>query len=314
MPKMPHHATLHRGHFVRVRSEAEIASTLDEDGKLEGMPFMPEMARFCGQVLRVHRRARKTCVEGNSLRRLGATLLLEGSRCDGSHHDGCQRNCQLFWKEAWLEPVEPSAAALPSPPSGSPSPWAARLPTRDGARYVCQSTELVGATQPLSRWNVTHFFPELLDGELSAGHLFRILLCTATDRGRRLFGLSPLTLIRGTHEDTSRGELDLRPGEWVQVKPEAEIRQTLDSEGKNRGLSFEPDMVFHCGKRFQVDYPIQRIILERTGQMIPIAHTVALKGVTCAGVCTKNCPRNNILYWREAWLRRVDEPQASAGP
>src|SRR5690348_847227 len=98
---------LHRGQLVRVRPEREIAATLDADGKLDGMPFMPEMARHCGHAFRVYRRAGKTCVEGHRLRRLESAVLLEGLRCDGAFHDGCQRNCLFFWKEAWLEPVDP---------------------------------------------------------------------------------------------------------------------------------------------------------------------------------------------------------------
>jgi hypothetical protein len=37
-----------RGQLVEVRSSAEIAATLDANGKLDGVPFMPEMARYCG--------------------------------------------------------------------------------------------------------------------------------------------------------------------------------------------------------------------------------------------------------------------------
>ena len=43
------------GEFVEVRSAAEILATLDEDGCVDGMPFMPEMLQFCGRRLRVRR-------------------------------------------------------------------------------------------------------------------------------------------------------------------------------------------------------------------------------------------------------------------
>ena len=32
-------------------------------------------------------------------------MLLEDLRCDGSAHDGCQAECRVFWKEAWLKRV-----------------------------------------------------------------------------------------------------------------------------------------------------------------------------------------------------------------
>ncbi|HXC17691.1 MAG TPA: hypothetical protein VNV60_09645 [Holophagaceae bacterium] len=302
--------SLRRGQFVRVRPESEIAATLDADGKLDGMPFMPEMARHCGQVFRIYRWAGKTCVEGHSLRRLESAVLLEGLRCDGGLHDGCQRNCLFFWKEAWLEPVdaeagEPAQAGAPE----ALSDWARGLRTRNGERYVCQSTELLGATRDLSRWNFTHFFAEIRAGELSFGRFLRILWATGLDRLSMGFHGKRRAALSGAGKCASRGDLELKAGDWVVVKPVDEIRLTLDPAGKNHGLSFEPDMAGFTGRRFQVEFPIRKIILEQTGKMIPLEHTVALKGVACDGLCTKNCPRNNTLYWRKAWLNRVETSQ-----
>lgn len=274
---------------------------------------MPEMVRHCGQTFRVYRRTGKTCVEGHSLRRLNSTVLLEGLRCDGAFHDGCQRNCLYFWKEAWLEPLEKGgldAGGLNlANPVGGLSAWASHLTTKNHDRYVCQSTELFGATQHLSRWNFTHFITEIRDDELSFGRFLQILLNTFSDRVRGLVGLKSRYAVVGTKEETSRGNLELKAGEWVEVKSTDEIRPTLDSDGRNHGLSFEPDMVDFTGRRFQVEFPIQKIILEQTGKMIPLANTVALKGVACEGLCTKNCPRNNTLYWREIWLKRIEEAE-----
>ena len=39
------------GQLVEVRSLSEILATLDAAGTLDGMPFMPEMVRYCGQTL-----------------------------------------------------------------------------------------------------------------------------------------------------------------------------------------------------------------------------------------------------------------------
>jgi hypothetical protein len=60
---------LQRGEEVDVRSLAEIRATLDERGTLDGMPFMPEMARFAGRRARVWRRADRVCVEGSPTQR-----------------------------------------------------------------------------------------------------------------------------------------------------------------------------------------------------------------------------------------------------
>ena len=46
---------------MEVRSADEILGTLDEHGRLDGLPFMPEMLEFCGRRVRVQSRAHKTC-------------------------------------------------------------------------------------------------------------------------------------------------------------------------------------------------------------------------------------------------------------
>ena len=98
--------------WVEVKSPAAITQTLDEDGSLDGLPFMPEMAEMCGQRFRVMRQAEKTCFEvGHGAYTTREFLnndvfLLKGLRCSGTNHDGCQRLCAIFWKRAWLKKVE----------------------------------------------------------------------------------------------------------------------------------------------------------------------------------------------------------------
>src|ERR1700752_2160844 len=99
--------TLSVGDWVEARSKEEILRTLDRNGQLEGMPFMPEMLAFCGKQFPVYKRAHKTCdtvVLGRGRRVEGGAVHLE-TRCDGQAHGGCQASCLLFWKEAWLKPV-----------------------------------------------------------------------------------------------------------------------------------------------------------------------------------------------------------------
>src|SRR6188474_3100155 len=93
--------------WVEVKSKDEILRTLDENGRLDGMPFMPEMFAFCGRRLRVNKRAHKTCdtVFPTRSRRINNAVHLE-TRCDGKAHGGCEARCLIFWKEAWLKPVD----------------------------------------------------------------------------------------------------------------------------------------------------------------------------------------------------------------
>lgn len=297
-----------RGQIVEVKSAAEIAATLDADGALDGLPFMPEMAAFCGRRLTVHSRVDRTCVEGHGLRRLRETLLLEDTRCDGALHDGCQRNCLIFWKESWLKPVS-EASLEAARDAGAAVAEAAGLvaaPVMRGDLYHCQSTVLAEASDRLPRWNIVGLFGDVARGELSPAGLVAMLARTVVNRARRLAGLPEVGLILGEARAPKRGKLKLAPGEWVRIKTADEIRKTVGPDGRNRGLTFEPEMAAYLGKRYQVDFPVEKIIHEETGKMIQLSSTVALKDLYCSGACVKNCPRANPLYWREAWLERVE--------
>src|ERR1700757_665267 len=129
------------GEMVEVRSKAEIIATLDERGRLDSLPFMPEMFQYCGQRFPVYKRAHKTCdtVSGNY-----RSLTLEDGvhldlRCDGSAHGGCQAACLLFWKEAWLRPVAPASSTSPEL---APAPAASKAP---GFGPVCTEQAVLRA-------------------------------------------------------------------------------------------------------------------------------------------------------------------------
>src|SRR5262249_49548065 len=107
---------LRAGDLVEVRSKEEILATLDAHGALEGMPFMPEMLQYCGRQFTVAAVADKPCdpayrTQGRKLDRM---VHLEGTRCDGSAHGGCEAECNLFWREEWLKPLSRSAEGLAS--------------------------------------------------------------------------------------------------------------------------------------------------------------------------------------------------------
>jgi hypothetical protein len=300
--RFPENADLRRGDVVEVRSLDEIRATLDAEGKLDDMPFMPEMGRYCGQRFRVYRRADKTCVEGYHPRRLRHTVFLEGLRCDGASHDGCQRGCLIFWKTAWLKALPPGTVAPTTAGAGGPVANTLVLPTTRDGRYYCQSTELAAATAPISRWDVTAYFGDLFTGEATVREVARVIGRMVANKIRRIVGRRP-----GRPQPECPGsELGLAPGEWVEVKTRAEIEATLNQDGKNRGLSFEQEMFDHCGRRYRVAFPIRQIVSEESGKMILLKNTVVLEGVTCLGTCAKNCPRSNHLYWREIWLKRVN--------
>ena len=106
------------GDVVEVRAPDEILGTLDREGAVDAMPFMPEMLQYVGQRFTVSRRVEKICdtVSGGIPRslRMRGTVLLDDLRCDGSAHGGCQAGCRLYWKEEWLRRVDPGIRARES--------------------------------------------------------------------------------------------------------------------------------------------------------------------------------------------------------
>lgn len=294
---------------VWVRNIQDILRTLDADGKLDGLPFMPEMVRHCGRPFKISCLPTKTCVEGVGFRGLTGIVFLEDIRCDGDSHDGCQRGCLLFWKEAWLSHQPPTQSAVRQ--EESTTQVVAGLKTMQGERYFCQSTELAGATLQyheeggFQQGRLRQYLRDVWHGKMSALEFVQRSVKAILNRFKSLAGMDTSGRVLGRRLKTDSVSLDLQPGEWVEVKTRKEIEETLDVDGKNRGLLFDPPMLAYCGQRYRVAARLQNIILEETGRMIPLQNTVVLDGVTCQAW---NCPRANLHFWREIWLKRVVSP------
>ena len=175
------------GEWVEVESEEAIYATLDDEGTLDALPFMPEMRKLCGRRFRVKARADRTICEvvhdpphggrgaprRRALRRRGPRRLLprvpdllEGGLAPSRRAGG-----------AGARGTRPAA---PSPPP--------RLVTRKGDRYFCQATELARATHHLPAWRLDLHVAALvtegvspLDLDPRDGHL-RVRLHRAPDR------------------------------------------------------------------------------------------------------------------------------------
>ena len=315
---------LRPGDLVEVRPAAEILTTLDVDGRLESVPFMPEMLQFVGRRFTVGRRVEKICdtISQTGSRRMEGTVYLEDLRCDGSGHDGCQAGCRIYWKEAWLRRVvDGSAPRLDDELDGAPE--LDRL-TRRGARTLrvldgateevwrCQATEALAATEPLKASNPSQYWRELKAGNVGVLHFLRALVYGVFFEVAVRSGLKRRMPLIGNGEPPDRPPLDLSPGDVVRVRSPDEILATLDSRGLNRGLSFDREMLPHCGRTYRVQARVRRIVDDRTGRVIEISRDcIILDGVTCSGERTVGCwfcPRAIYSYWREAWLERVEDP------
>ncbi len=182
MPKPRSHRDLsfRAGDCVEVKSADEILATLDERGRLEALPFMPEMLQYCGKRFRVFKSAHKTCdtIENPKSRHMSSAVHLEGLRCDGNSHGGCQAGCLLFWKSTWLKRVDGQHSEEKH--SRIRSWFNDRLAVCDletlnratkafdisceqtEERYSCQATELLHATTPLKWWDPRHYVKDLV--------------------------------------------------------------------------------------------------------------------------------------------------------
>jgi len=330
------------GDWVEIRSKEEIFRTLDGNGQLENLPFMPEMFQFCGKRLRIAKRAHKTCdtVNKTGARRMLSTVHLEGLRCDGTAHGGCEARCLLFWKHAWLRPVDARGDAPENAGvhqcteeqviAGTRAPGSTG---EEDSTYVCQATQVPAATLPLKRTDMSQYWEDYSSGNISLGRLVAgflfISYCKVMNLGiglgrpmrwlydafQNLVGGTPYPYRPGEIPAGSRTpsmELNLQLGEWVRVKSHTEILKTLDVYGFNRGMLFNQELVPYCGKTYRVAGKVTRIINEKTGKMLPMKNScIILEGVECEARYIDRqlfCPRGIYHYWREIWLERVDKP------
>lgn len=311
---------LRAGDWVEIRTKQEILDTLDKNGRLEGLPFMPQMFSYCGQRFRVYKRAHKTCdtVTKTGGRRLTDSVHLE-LRCDGEAYGGCQAACLLFWKEAWLKPVGKGCKS-PASTIGAehrtvdnnggcteadvlaatmaPDQSAGEEPT-----YVCQATLLPTYTTILPWWDIRQYLEDYTSGNITIGRIISALsyacyhrllrhrvrlappLLKLYDSFQALWGGSPYPRRTGTIQagnPTPSVNLNLQPGELVMVKSYGEILETLDEYNKNKGLLFDAELVPYCGGTYRVKVRLSKFLDERTGKMTTIkTPAIILENVWC---------------------------------
>ena len=305
------------GDLVEVRSKDEILNTLDKKGELDRLPFMPEMFQFCGKRFRVYKRAHKTCdtvfpVRG---RRMAHGVHLE-TRCDGEAHGECKATCLIFWKEAWLLPVNGNSASHASDNPESEfrldrpqnadgcteqDVWSGTRVSENGddadPTYICQATQLPFATTDLDWWDVRQYIEDYTSGNVG---LWR-MACGFIYMGYlRLINLgiglgAPLRWLYDVFQNLSGGvpyprrdgiipagertptvDLGLQPGEWVRVKSYKDILATCDHNLMNRGMWFDAELVPYCGKTYRVLKCVTKIINERTGKIQDIKNPAVI--------------------------------------
>jgi hypothetical protein len=311
-----------RGDVVRVRSKEEILATLDADGSLNALPFMPEMLEFAGREMKVWARADKTCdtinITGN--RQMGDTVHLVGARCSGAAHGCCQAACMLFFRQEWLEWPDQPGTPVTSPKAPGPGATEATLDaaTRGAEEdtYKCQATEHFRASTAFPRHNYSQYLRDVRTRNVTLGVVLRGLLLFVFNRYQGISKrvLPSWLLIRGgnrapfvipTGDGARIPPIEFQPGDLVEVKSKSEILATLGPNLRNNNLLFDAEMLPYSGRQARVAAKVTRIIDEPTGKMIKLGDCYRLQDVFCLGLYHRFCQRAITPYWRSAWLRKV---------
>lgn len=343
---------LRAGDWVEVRSREDILRTLDKKGRLDGMPFMPEMLQYCGERFKVYKRAHKTCdtiaYNWDSPGRKVADGIHLNLRCDGKAHGGCQAACLIFWKEAWLKKVDEGEERAGAPPRGAGcSDHNVLKATRvdDGKagtepQYACQATELLNFTTPLPWWDARQYIEDYTSGNATLWRILRGFLYVSYhygtlarsrrfgaptrwlyDRFQALWGGLPYPRHRGSRsaaQPAPTSTLNLQLGELVRVKSYKEILATLNINNQHCGMSFDAELVPYCGGIYRVRGRVEKFVDERTGHLRQLkTPAVILEGAFCQSRYSNHrmfCPRSIFSWWREIWLERISVSAQSTRP
>jgi hypothetical protein len=103
--------------------------------------------------------------------------------------------------------------------------------------------------------------------------------------------------------------LDLEPGELVSVRSAGQIFATLDERGALENLPFMPEMVKYCGQTFTVSKRADKTCGPDHG-LRRMRNTVHLSNLRCDGGAHGGCQAACLMFWKEAWLERVESKRA----
>jgi hypothetical protein len=104
------------GDWVRVKPYDDIVATLDKNNKTRGLWFDQEMVKYCGGTYRVERKVERIIHEKHHdmLEFKTQPVILQDVFCCGDLSNlrlFCPRAIHIYWRDIWLERVDPPAAA-----------------------------------------------------------------------------------------------------------------------------------------------------------------------------------------------------------
>lgn len=102
----------------------------------------------------------------------------------------------------------------------------------------------------------------------------------------------------------------LQEGDVVEVLPFDDIRKTLDENMRLGKMLFMEGMKEYCGKRLRVLKKMKIMLDEHPWGMVRLKDSVILENSICDARGTydkEGCERCCFYFWKEQWLRKVDE-------
>ena len=103
--------------------------------------------------------------------------------------------------------------------------------------------------------------------------------------------------------------MQLRVGDWVEVRSKEEILCSLDKKGQLEGMPFMPQMFQYCGQKFAVYKRAHKTcdtVNPIRGARVP--NTIHLD-LRCDGQAYGGCQAACLIFWKTAWLKPVSETE-----
>jgi hypothetical protein len=104
---------LQPGELIEIKPLEEMQKTLDRQGRNRGLVCDIELEKFCGRQYRVLSRFDRMISEASGMMRtVEGTVILDGNTCMCARViGGCPRLDFCYWREVWLNRVEPDSSS-----------------------------------------------------------------------------------------------------------------------------------------------------------------------------------------------------------
>lgn len=126
---------LQPGELVRIKPYREILKTLSTRNRNRGLYFDAEEVPYCGKTYRVLRRVTRIINEktGRMLEMRNPCIVLDSVVCQSRYSECrlfCPRSIYAYWREIWLERVEPKRSTTNPQTTGQVASYCEPTPAR----------------------------------------------------------------------------------------------------------------------------------------------------------------------------------------